>query len=221
MASTRQIDFQSKINGEAYRIQALTRREKTLIQDLGPNPKFGGGERFLQVIREEIAPKVAAIAYVNSRRTALFGWSLGGLFVIKTMFSHLDAFATYLSLSPSLWRSDRAVLTEIADFESHPSISGIRPRLFIAVGSREDEPPSPMFANERMHQQLFAETRYARRVENALDMAHLLQGLYQERHLALMSHVFLGDTHNNVPWSAINSILDFAFLTHDTSAQVH
>jgi predicted alpha/beta superfamily hydrolase len=188
----------------------LSEGEKPLIKDLGPNPKFGGAEKFLQVIRKEIIPKVAAMATMNPRRTAIFGWSLGGLFVVHTMFTHPDAFKTYLALSPSLWRDDRAVFQEVRPFERAVSDARLKPSLFLGVGSREEEAVPGMLAGQMTHDELLAELRYGRMVGSVEELSRILEPFFNSSGLSVEVKIFAGETHNSVPWTAINPILDFA-----------
>lgn len=188
----------------------LSAREKTLIKDLGPHSRFGGSEQFFRVIQQEIRPKVSTIAPLDQHRTALFGWSLGGLFVIHTMLEHPDAFDVYLALSPSLWRSDREVFREVPGFENQIEAGISRPGLFIGAGSLEDEAPVGLLSNEMSHQDLETELRYCRMVENARSMSMLLKPFFIRNQMPFDSKIFEGETHNSVPWSAVNPILNFA-----------
>ena len=187
----------------------LTPREKRLIKDLGDNPKFGGYDRFFRVIQEEVRPRVAQMAPLDGKRAALFGWSLGGLFVVHTMFAHPDAFSTYLALSPSLWRTERSVFGEIPDFERHVSRDNLPVRLFLAVGGREqDVTKNPLTSVS--DKDWAAEAAYGRMVGNVVDLHAALSQFFASRQANLAMTVFKGDTHNSVPWTALNPMLDFA-----------
>ncbi len=76
---------------------------------------------------------------LNARRASLFGWSLGGLFVVHTMFVHPESFHGYIALSPSIWRGNKAVLAELPDFEKRVSESKIDLNLFLGVGELEEK----------------------------------------------------------------------------------
>ncbi len=117
----------------------LTEYEKKVIVDLGPNPKLGGYEKFLRVIREEIKPKIATLFDVDPHRDMIFGWSLGGQFVVHTMLTHPEAFSTYIAISSSLWYSDKAIFNEIPAFEQKISSTNQRLSFWIGAGSLEQE----------------------------------------------------------------------------------
>ena len=67
---------------------ALSPRECVIVKDLGQDAKFGGAELFYRVVTEEIRPKVATMVATDSARATLFGWSLAGQFVTRTLFKH-------------------------------------------------------------------------------------------------------------------------------------
>jgi uncharacterized protein len=130
----------------------LTAEEKKVVVDLGPNPPFGGYENFLKVIQEEIKPRITHLATVDRHRDILFGWSLGGQFVVHTMLTHPETFSTYVALSPSLWRSNKFVFTEVHGFEEKITSTGRRVNLWLGVGSLEHE-VSPGFSHLPMDQE--------------------------------------------------------------------
>ncbi|WP_206240068.1 alpha/beta hydrolase [Novosphingobium terrae] len=277
MASTRQRDFQSTINGEAYRIQVfiphhapppggyptiyvldgnalfgtfaeavrnrsqageiepavvvgiasgdgtrpadrtldftpkdLTAQEKAIIKDYGPNPPYGGADAFLQVIQQEVKPWAAAQAPLDPKRDILFGWSLGGQFVMHSMLTHPDTFKSWLALSPSLWRSGRAVFSEVPQFQRLTAQRSDTIRLIIGVGGLEEQAPKGMRIGQMSGTELAEELRYVRMVGNAQDMAATLRPYFAARHWPMGFQIFEGQTHNSVPWSAINPFLDFA-----------
>ena len=52
----------------------------------------------------------------STKRSILFGHSLGGLFVAYALLTRPDAFATYLAISPSLWWDGFTVLRHLPAF---------------------------------------------------------------------------------------------------------
>lgn len=198
----------------------LTPDEKKIMVDLGDNPRFGGYEMFFRVIQDEIKPRVARLAEVDSERDMLFGWSLGGQFVVHTMLVHPEAYSTYIALSPSLYRSDKAVFREIPQFKRTVAATGRRLSLWIGAGSLEQE-RSPGMTKWPVDQDAFTkELTYANIVGNLLDFSAQVRPFFRERCLRFASHIFDSDTHNTVPWSAINPVLRFA-LPGGQDAQVY
>lgn len=57
---------------------------------------------------EEVKPLVER-QYRTEGRGMLFGWSLGGLFVVHTLLRAPDSFDDYVAVSPSLWRNKQAL----------------------------------------------------------------------------------------------------------------
>ncbi len=188
----------------------LTDDEKKIVVDLGSKPQFGGYENFLRIIQDEIKPRIMHLATVDRHRDILFGWSLGGQFVVHTMLAHPETFSTYAALSPSLWRSNKFVFTEIPGFEKKITASGQRVSLWLGVGSLEHE-VSPGFSLLPMDQEKLArEMAYAKMVGNMLDFTSEVRPFFAKHDLSFSSRVFDGETHNTVPWAAVNPILRFA-----------
>lgn len=73
----------------------------------------GGAAAFLEVIQTQIKPEVARRAWIDPARQSLWGHSLGGLFVLSTLYTQPDAFQQYISASPSLWWSQGAPQREL------------------------------------------------------------------------------------------------------------
>lgn len=189
----------------------LTEREKSIVVDLGSNPRYGGYERFLEVIQQEIRPAVSKAANVDQRRSAILGWSLGGLFVVHTMMVHPDAFGTYIALSPALWRTDRAVFKELPGFGHRVDAQHLQVRLFVGVGSLEGQ-MSPGMKTWPVDQAKFAkEIAYGNMVGNARDFSGEVGSYLHAHGMPFQFKEFEGDTHNSEPWSATNPVLHFAF----------
>jgi len=86
-------------------------RPDTSANAFGKNS--GGGEKFLQFIREELMPYVDS-HYHTAPYKILAGHSLGGLMAVHCLINHPDYFNAYIAISPSLqW--DNAQLLKQAD----------------------------------------------------------------------------------------------------------
>ena len=72
----------------------------------------GGADAFLEVIERQVRPEVARRAALDPRRQALWGHSLGGLFVLHALYTRTGLFQTYAAGSPSLWWGGGAMLGE-------------------------------------------------------------------------------------------------------------
>ena len=70
----------------------------------------GGNDAFLSFLVDELKPAIAKAMVVDPSRQALFGHSLGGLFVLHALFVRSDSFDTYIAGSPSIWWGKKAIL---------------------------------------------------------------------------------------------------------------
>jgi uncharacterized protein len=102
-----------------------------------PPRKTGGNETFVKFIEQTLKPAIEKKYKVNKSRQALFGHSLGGLFVLHVLFNHPEAFQTYLAGSPSIWWNDRSLLEEERKFTSVPPSERKRVSLLLQVGGDE------------------------------------------------------------------------------------
>ncbi|MEH6417153.1 alpha/beta hydrolase [Pseudomonas sp. CGJS7] len=69
----------------------------------GGERRGGGAEAFADALLSRIQPEVRRRARLDRSREALWGHSLGGLFVLNLLYTQGDAFAAWLPASPSLW----------------------------------------------------------------------------------------------------------------------
>lgn len=83
-------------------------------------------------LAEEVKPVVQE-QYRTRGKGMLFGWSLGGLFVVDTLFEAPDLFDDYVAVSPSLHRNNRA-LTRAARARLAALPAGER-RLWLSMGN--------------------------------------------------------------------------------------
>lgn len=63
----------------------------------------GGAEALRRTLETRVLPLMAGFAMLDDARRALFGHSLGGLFVLETMRRRPGLFARWIAISPSLW----------------------------------------------------------------------------------------------------------------------
>lgn len=112
-----------------------------------PWPANGGADAFLRFIEDELKPAIERDFPVDRTRQAIFGHSLGGLFVLHTLFTRPDAFHAYAAVSPSIWWNDGVILDEERRFAAAPPADI---RVLIAVGEREQAPGSLQLGPRRM-----------------------------------------------------------------------
>ncbi|MEP6831320.1 MAG: alpha/beta hydrolase-fold protein [Rhizomicrobium sp.] len=110
-------------------------------KDIGP--ETGDVDAFLQVIEKEIKPKVEALIPVDRSNQALFGHSLGGLAVVRALFTEPTAFRTFIPASPSLWYDGGTVLASEKQFAEAVTARRIAPRVLVTVGAREPDNLAP------------------------------------------------------------------------------
>jgi len=191
-----------------YSSSDFSAEEKTFVIDADVDARHGGAELFFRTLEQEIKPKVGALARVDRTRTTLFGWSLGGQFVLHTLFRHPGAYQTFEALSPSIWWNDNAILRDVPGLFETLSEGCLKPRIFIGAGGREQDVQIDM--GDRDFALLKREMQHARMVDNARDLAADLAARDTDHRLVLASRIFEDQTHNSVPWAALNTVLDFA-----------
>jgi len=87
----------------------------TRYRDFTPtrsSPDSGGADRYLEFLKEELAPLIDEKFRTASERSALVGGSMGGLFVIHALLNQPTLFKSYVALDPSLWWDGGVVNTE-------------------------------------------------------------------------------------------------------------
>lgn len=123
--------------------------------------RMGGAERFLAFVREELQPFVAERYDVAPEGAGVFGSSMGGLFAAYALLRAPDTFSRYIVTSPALWWNGGEVL-DLAETTESLARPGLDTRVYLAAGSREEDPAIPMLA----HYKLVSNTReLGRRLE--------------------------------------------------------
>ena len=74
----------------------------------------GGGEKFLQFIKEELMPYIES-NYPTAPYKILSGHSLGGLMAVYCMVNHPEYFNAYIGISPSVQWDKNSMLQQVAD----------------------------------------------------------------------------------------------------------
>ncbi|MEJ8545218.1 alpha/beta hydrolase [Brevibacillus borstelensis] len=113
-------------------------------------PELGGAEAFLTFIEEELKPKVEGCCPVDKSRQAIFGHSLGGLFVLQVLFTRPHAFQTYIAGSPSIhWNKPFLLEAEerFSTLVKQQAVGDIG--IMIAVGELEKHHQSRMNENAK------------------------------------------------------------------------
>jgi predicted alpha/beta superfamily hydrolase len=148
----------------------------------------GGAETFLSFLVDELIPEVGRRRpEASTKRSILFGHSLGGLFVAYALLARPDAFASYLASSPSLWWDEFAVLRHLPAFAERLKALPKAPRVLVAVGAQEQDEPTEMDpARGVTMEDAKALVAAARMVDAASEFARTLcaLGLPEVRHVA-------------------------------------
>lgn len=102
-------------------------------------PENGGTEEFMDFLEEELIPFIDKKYKTNQQKQTIFGHSLGGLFVLYTLFQRSRLFSHYFSCSPSIWWNKQAILS----YETNIDVKDVK-GLFIAAEPIENK---QMYAN--------------------------------------------------------------------------
>ncbi|MFN2744576.1 alpha/beta hydrolase [Bacillus sp. z60-18] len=152
-------------------------------------PEPGGAEAFLTFIEERVKPMIEHDFSVDRKRQAIFGHSLGGLFVLQVLYKKPDLFQTYIAGSPSIhWNP--SFFDEDCDFVSRLEKTGVNVNVLLGAGELEKTHKSGMNDNaERLASRLSAFESH---------------GVHAE------FHEFAGEGHISVLPVLINRALRFA-----------
>lgn len=172
----------------------------------------GGANAFLDVIQQRIKPEVARRARVDAQQQALWGHSLGGLFVLSTLYTQSGAFQQYISASPSLWWSQGAPQGEMEQrFVAHPSPA----KVWLMLGG--DERSGNRGVRDMTNPRVVA---HLRRIAGATpDAAHALSGrLAQVAGLQVTYREFPGLGHGPMLPASLKATLAALYGVADRSA---
>lgn len=106
-------------------------------KDDSPWPVTGGAERFLLFIEQELKPFIEQMYAINRDQQTLFGHSLGGFFVLYTLFTKGEAFQNYVAGSPSIWWKNGFIIPYADNLIESAQLTPLNSSLYIGVGSQE------------------------------------------------------------------------------------
>ncbi|MGN5723750.1 alpha/beta hydrolase [Acinetobacter calcoaceticus] len=120
--------------------------------------KYGGADKFINFLNDELKPEIAKQFPVNSQQQSLYGHSFGGLLVLYHFFQKPDAFQRYFAASPSLWFDQGMLFQKLDHWQSQKQSNS--PMLLTTVGTHEQGGPRTQLDNK------FNETHFFKALEN-------------------------------------------------------
>jgi predicted alpha/beta superfamily hydrolase len=180
----------------------------------------GGLDAFLKVIETEIKPRVAQLVPVDTANAALFGHSIGGLAVLRALFTEPGAFRTFIAASPSIWWDADAVLAGEAPFGKIIRSRSAAPRVLITVGANETNPSDipqafldSLPADKATQVRAFAQmtSHWSGMVSGARDLATRLARIPGAPDYKVTFVAFAEETHGTVSPAALSRGMWFAF----------
>jgi predicted alpha/beta superfamily hydrolase len=75
----------------------------------------GKAEQFLSFLEKELKPHINN-NYRTANNSILVGHSMGGLFVLNALFESPNSFEHFISMSPSVWLNDHAIMVKAKKF---------------------------------------------------------------------------------------------------------
>lgn len=185
-----------------------------LTQPWGKSGMAGGASRFLAFLRDELKPWVRERYGVDPDDSALYGYSLGGLFATYVLLNEPATFPRYGIGSPALhWDNGLLFRQEEEYARTHNDLSA---KVFFSVGANENRA-----GDERWRAQLPPERR-AREEALALDEPPIDMVADAERMVAALRGraypsldiefaVWPGEYHQTAPPLALSRSLRYLF----------
>ena len=176
---------------------------------------WGGLDRFLDFIDQQVQPLVREAFPAAARHRVLFGHSLGGLAVVRALLRRPASYEGWFAVSPSLWWEDRMALQDLAPWSAAAQQPARPPKVFLSVGGLEETPPKRLpkapWAEGLTLEQEAAETARCRMIGNTLDLAEALRPTLERLGGEVMCRVLEGETHLSVVPSSLTAAFDLHF----------
>ncbi|WP_153462164.1 alpha/beta hydrolase [Sediminibacillus terrae] len=138
----------------------------------------GQAEAFANFIESEVKPMISEHVSINTRKQALFGHSLGGLFVLYSLLNYPGSFQRYVACSPSVWWDDRGIFRYLEEWDKGKKQTRAGTGVFLAAGSLERD-----FMREDVRR--LADT-FARLSPSLFSVYHEAEG---ENHISVVHNV--------------------------------
>ncbi len=165
--------------------------------------RTGGAARLRAFLRDSLLPAIERDFPIDPARRALFGHSLGGLFVLQTLFAEPGAFASYVAVSPSVWW-DRERLLAGADAVAR---SGVCARVLLSVGEYEMAPAPWQMRGDPAELSALRRRRSERRMlDDTEELVRRLMAVPESR-IRARHDVIAGEDHASVVPVAIGRAL--------------
>lgn len=172
---------------------------------------IGGLDELLKTIEVDVKPRVAALTTIDTSNQALFGHSLGGLAVLRALFTEPQAFRTFIVASPSIWWNNRVVLKGEAAFVEAVKAGKATPRVLVTMGSEESVPPKGPIPGMDA-KTVAAMIARSNMVDNARQLTSRLQAVKGAAGYEVGDYaVFADQGHGISVWPAIGRAVEFAF----------
>lgn len=110
-------------------------------------PTHGGADHFISFIQNHLRVEIEKNLPVNKGKQTLFGHSLGGLFVLQTLYSSPHFFNTYIAGSPSIHWDSQFFKVQRKIFAEKIKQANLKLNVFIGVGELEKSYSSGMNKN--------------------------------------------------------------------------
>jgi predicted alpha/beta superfamily hydrolase len=112
------------------------------------DPRYGGGDadKYGRFLKEELKPFIDQTYRTKPERefTGVAGSSLGGLVSMYFGLTLNDTFSRIGSISPSIWWSNREILTRVNNLSAKPPI-----KVWVDIGTNEGSTPQEEVTNTR------------------------------------------------------------------------
>ena len=172
-------------------------------------------DRFLQVIEEEIKPAVARLMRVNAADQALMGHSLGGLAVVRALFSAPRSFRSFAAGSPSIWWAGGNVLAAEPTFAAEVVTGRAQPGVFISAGGDEQTVTNAAVRYYGGEARAADAIGLARMVDNASELGTRLSRLRGGLRFSVRTVVFAEEGHMSVIPTFITRGVRYLFSAED------
>lgn len=171
---------------------------------------YGGAAPFREFLAGELRPAIGAGYGAHASDWTLYGHSLGGLFVLDTLFGAPASYKRFVAASPSIWWNGRAVLAGEHGFSVRMARGAAAPDVMLSVGGLEEEPPTTSPSPEITLHELAALTSEARMVRNARELAERLSTSYARGGARFSFRVFESEDHMSVLPASVGAAFVFA-----------